>query len=191
MVSGAGYCIRLIPGRANYVTAVDGQFELAFGTSSSAPVVGSMIAMINDARLSAGKGPVGGFQGLSTERKCHYFDPQASSILQFTPLRLHVHSTILPLGTTQAVVCALILSLCSGHYTQTCDPSDGWFYCVRICSCNPHLDAKPLKCGGLGSRHWYVALPAFPMSSFLIASSWKGLGTPNFKKLLPLFLGLP
>ena len=110
IVSGAGYYIRLIPGRANYVLAIDGQFELVFGTSASSPVVGSMITMINDARLSVGKGPVGEFRGLSTEGKYHYFDPQALSILQFTPLRLHVRSMISPLGTTQAVVCALILS---------------------------------------------------------------------------------
>jgi len=71
-----------------------------------------MITMINDARLAKGKKPVGEFLGLSTklhEGKCPYFDPQASSIPQFTPLRLHLHSTILPLGPTQAVVCVLIL----------------------------------------------------------------------------------
>ncbi|TBU37252.1 subtilisin-like protein [Dichomitus squalens] len=44
---------------ANYVVAVAGEFELVFGTSCSSPVVGSMITLINDARLAAGKGPVG------------------------------------------------------------------------------------------------------------------------------------
>ncbi|KAI0254130.1 subtilisin-like protein [Lactifluus subvellereus] len=44
---------------ANYVVALDGSFELLFGTSASSPVVGSMITMINDARLAAGKRPVG------------------------------------------------------------------------------------------------------------------------------------
>ncbi|KAJ6491392.1 subtilisin-like protein [Mycena vitilis] len=44
---------------ANYVVAVDGQFGLVFGTSASAPVVGSMLAMINDARLAIGKKPIG------------------------------------------------------------------------------------------------------------------------------------
>ncbi|THH29362.1 hypothetical protein EUX98_g4824 [Antrodiella citrinella] len=44
---------------ANYVIAVDGEFELVFGTSASSPVVGSIITLINDARISAGKGPVG------------------------------------------------------------------------------------------------------------------------------------
>lgn len=39
--------------------AIDGQFGLVFGTSASAPVVASMITMINDARIAAGKGPVG------------------------------------------------------------------------------------------------------------------------------------
>ncbi|KAH9023489.1 subtilisin-like protein [Lactarius pseudohatsudake] len=43
----------------NYTIALDGRFELVSGTSASSPVVGSMIAMINDARLVVGKGPVG------------------------------------------------------------------------------------------------------------------------------------
>ncbi|PPQ72853.1 hypothetical protein CVT24_001181 [Panaeolus cyanescens] len=44
---------------ANYVIGIDGQFALVFGTSASAPVVASMITMVNDARLAIGKGPVG------------------------------------------------------------------------------------------------------------------------------------
>ncbi|KAI0642913.1 subtilisin-like protein [Trametes meyenii] len=44
---------------ANYVVAVAGKFVSVFGTSCSAPVFGSMITLINDARLAAGKGPVG------------------------------------------------------------------------------------------------------------------------------------
>ncbi|KAF8576121.1 subtilisin-like protein [Ramaria rubella] len=44
---------------ANYVIAIDGEFELVFGTSCSSPVVGSLITGINDARLSIGKSPVG------------------------------------------------------------------------------------------------------------------------------------
>ncbi|KAH8662151.1 Pro-kumamolisin [Xylariales sp. PMI_506] len=44
---------------ARYVTAVDGNFTLSFGTSASAPVVASMINMINEKRIQAGKGPVG------------------------------------------------------------------------------------------------------------------------------------
>ncbi len=43
----------------NYVTAIDGQFSLTFGTSASCPVVASMINMINDQRLRAKKSPVG------------------------------------------------------------------------------------------------------------------------------------
>lgn len=41
------------------ILAIDGQFVLVFGTSASSPVVGSMITLINDARIAAGKGPVG------------------------------------------------------------------------------------------------------------------------------------
>ncbi|TFK74740.1 subtilisin-like protein [Pluteus cervinus] len=44
---------------ANYVIGIDGQFGLVFGTSASAPVVASMITMVNDARIHAGKKPVG------------------------------------------------------------------------------------------------------------------------------------
>ncbi|KAF8817089.1 subtilisin-like protein [Phlegmacium glaucopus] len=44
---------------ANYVIGIDGQFELVFGTSASSPVVGSIITLLNDARLSVGKSPVG------------------------------------------------------------------------------------------------------------------------------------
>ncbi|KIK61113.1 hypothetical protein GYMLUDRAFT_43210 [Collybiopsis luxurians FD-317 M1] len=44
---------------ANYVVGIDGKFELVFGTSCASPVVGSFITMVNDARLAAGKGPVG------------------------------------------------------------------------------------------------------------------------------------
>ncbi|KAF8194206.1 Pro-kumamolisin, activation domain-containing protein [Pholiota molesta] len=44
---------------ANYVIGIDGAFNLVFGTSASSPVVGSLITLVNDARLAAGKGPVG------------------------------------------------------------------------------------------------------------------------------------
>ncbi|KAG6845624.1 hypothetical protein H0H87_006677 [Tephrocybe sp. NHM501043] len=38
---------------------VDGEFSLVFGTSASSPVVGSLITLVNDARIARGKGPVG------------------------------------------------------------------------------------------------------------------------------------
>ncbi|KAH9978682.1 subtilisin-like protein [Lactifluus volemus] len=44
---------------ANYVTAINGQHILLYGTSASAPVVGSIMTLINDARLNKGKGPIG------------------------------------------------------------------------------------------------------------------------------------
>ncbi|KJA26189.1 hypothetical protein HYPSUDRAFT_63917 [Hypholoma sublateritium FD-334 SS-4] len=44
---------------ANYVIGVDGTLSLVFGTSASAPVVASVITLINDARIAIGKGPVG------------------------------------------------------------------------------------------------------------------------------------
>ncbi|KAJ7119731.1 subtilisin-like protein [Mycena epipterygia] len=44
---------------ANFVIGIDGEFGLVFGTSASAPTTASMFTMINDARLSYGKRPVG------------------------------------------------------------------------------------------------------------------------------------
>ena len=44
---------------ANYVIAVDGEFELVFGTSASSPVTGAILTAVNDARLAIGKGPIG------------------------------------------------------------------------------------------------------------------------------------
>jgi tripeptidyl-peptidase-1 len=57
---------------ANFVTAIDGLWHTVYGTSASTPVVGAMIALITEARLLAGKKPLGflnpalysaGFQG--------------------------------------------------------------------------------------------------------------------------------
>ena len=44
---------------ANYVVAIDGAFSLVYGTSASAPVTGSIITLINEARLTIGKSSVG------------------------------------------------------------------------------------------------------------------------------------
>ncbi|KAI6361932.1 hypothetical protein MCOR25_006355 [Pyricularia grisea] len=44
---------------ANFVTAVNGQFSLSYGTSASTPVFGSILTLINEKRIAAGKSPVG------------------------------------------------------------------------------------------------------------------------------------
>ncbi len=44
---------------ANYVVAVDGAFSLVYGTSASSPTVGSILTLVNEARLTFGKGPIG------------------------------------------------------------------------------------------------------------------------------------
>ncbi|EGO00779.1 hypothetical protein SERLA73DRAFT_159455 [Serpula lacrymans var. lacrymans S7.3] len=44
---------------ANYVVAVDGSFSLVYGTSASSPVAAAIFTLINDARLAAGKAPIG------------------------------------------------------------------------------------------------------------------------------------
>ncbi|KAB5547236.1 Pro-kumamolisin [Coniochaeta sp. 2T2.1] len=44
---------------ANYLTAVNDKFSLSFGTSASAPVFATLVSLINERRLAAGKGSVG------------------------------------------------------------------------------------------------------------------------------------
>ncbi|KDQ54047.1 hypothetical protein JAAARDRAFT_72123 [Jaapia argillacea MUCL 33604] len=44
---------------ANYAVAVDDAFISVYGTSASAPVVGAILTLVNDARLAVGKGPIG------------------------------------------------------------------------------------------------------------------------------------
>ncbi|KII91521.1 hypothetical protein PLICRDRAFT_105438 [Plicaturopsis crispa FD-325 SS-3] len=44
---------------ANYVVSVAGNFSLVYGTSASAPVVGAILTMVNDARITIGKKPIG------------------------------------------------------------------------------------------------------------------------------------
>jgi tripeptidyl-peptidase I len=44
---------------ANYLVAIDGAGTLIYGTSASAPTVGSIITLINNQRANAGKKPVG------------------------------------------------------------------------------------------------------------------------------------
>ncbi|KAH9474907.1 Aorsin [Psilocybe cubensis] len=44
---------------ANYAVVVDGRYTRLFGTSAAAPVVGAILTMINDARITVGKKPIG------------------------------------------------------------------------------------------------------------------------------------
>lgn len=43
----------------NYVIAIDGNFSFVYGTSASSPTFGSVITLINEARMDVGKGSVG------------------------------------------------------------------------------------------------------------------------------------
>ncbi|KAF5868249.1 putative subtilisin-like protein [Botrytis fragariae] len=43
----------------NYVTAVNGQFSLAFGTSASCPAFAAMLNLVNEERIAGGKSTVG------------------------------------------------------------------------------------------------------------------------------------
>ncbi|KAI0671929.1 subtilisin-like protein [Trametes maxima] len=44
---------------ANYVVAVQGEYELVYGTSASSPVTAAILSAVNDARLAIGKKPIG------------------------------------------------------------------------------------------------------------------------------------
>ncbi len=44
---------------ANYAVAVDGSISLVYGTSASSPTFGSVITLINEQRVNAGKSAVG------------------------------------------------------------------------------------------------------------------------------------
>lgn len=44
---------------ANYVVAIDNQTELVYGTSASSPTFGSILTLINQARLDIGKSSIG------------------------------------------------------------------------------------------------------------------------------------
>ncbi|KAF2121046.1 peptidase S8/S53 domain-containing protein [Lophiotrema nucula] len=44
---------------ANYVIAIDGQWGLVYGTSASSPTLGSILTLINEARLNSGKSSIG------------------------------------------------------------------------------------------------------------------------------------
>jgi tripeptidyl-peptidase-1 len=44
---------------ANYMTLIDGQYQLVYGTSASSPVFAAVLALINEARLNLGKASVG------------------------------------------------------------------------------------------------------------------------------------
>jgi len=44
---------------AAFVVAAEGEFLLEWGTSASSPTLGAILAMINDARLAAGKSTIG------------------------------------------------------------------------------------------------------------------------------------
>ena len=43
----------------NYTVAIDGEFALVYGTSASAPTFGSIVTLINAARMNDGKSSVG------------------------------------------------------------------------------------------------------------------------------------
>jgi tripeptidyl-peptidase-1 len=44
---------------ANYVVGIDGTLSLVYGTSCSSPTFGSIITLINEQRIKAGKSVVG------------------------------------------------------------------------------------------------------------------------------------
>ena len=81
--------------------AIDGNFTTSGGTSASAPIFASLIAAINDARISVGKGPVG------------WLNPA----VRYSPTLHHVHS--------QDLICLRDFSLTDRSFTRrgSSDPS--------------------------------------------------------------------
>ncbi|KAG6827607.1 hypothetical protein H0H92_011146 [Tricholoma furcatifolium] len=108
-------CAECLPPTA---LGIDGEFGLVYGTSASTPVVASMITMVNDARIAAGKGPLG------------FINPTIYS------------------SSFRAAFNDITSGGNQGCGTPGFTATDGW---------------DPVT----------------------------GLGTPNFEKLLPLFLSLP
>lgn len=84
------------------LTLIDLGFNLVFGTSASAPTLGSIITLINDARIAAGKGPVGLYDHPVDDNTLLIYNQDLS-----TPLSIlspsEQRSTILHKGVIKAV----------------------------------------------------------------------------------------
>ena len=66
---------------------VQGNFSLVFGTSASTPVVGAILTLINDARLSVGKNPILLDLELTRLRSIHLRSLMHSMILRMELIR--------------------------------------------------------------------------------------------------------
>jgi hypothetical protein len=97
----------------NYVVAIDGEFELVYGTSCSSPVSGAIFTMINDARLAVGKSTIGFIN--PTVCSCHFALSQLITYdVRSTLLLSRVLSMILLKGQTRVVVLKVTTQLLDG-----------------------------------------------------------------------------
>lgn len=91
---------------ANYIVAIDNKFGLVFGTSASCPVVASLITLINDARLAAGKSSVGFINpsvSLLIPTTKNFRNHRLTSTYRYIHQDLLMPSMISPLARTLAV----------------------------------------------------------------------------------------
>ncbi|KAK4705341.1 tripeptidyl-peptidase I, partial [Phenoliferia sp. Uapishka_3] len=123
---------------ANYPVFIQGTLGLLYGTSASAPVVASLITLINDARIAANKSPVG------------FINPAIYS------------------GAFSEAFNDITEGGNAGCGTGGFSAETGWDP-VTVASHFPSTIEESL-----------TSLP-----------DQQGLGTPNFEKLLSLFLALP
>ena len=61
-------------------SAVDGNFSLVDGTSASTPLVASIITLINDARITAGKSTVGFINPIVCFPSFHRWTPKLNDL---------------------------------------------------------------------------------------------------------------
>lgn len=142
---------------ANYVVAIDGEFTLIYGTSASCPTVASMITLINEKRLAAGKSSLGFLNPTLYTKKEMLNDiaiggNEGCGTAGFTAVEgMFIRSIHFPLLLV-AFSCLCNRSSPCYHHEMIADslihPSTGW---------------DPVT----------------------------GLGTPNFEKMLKVFMALP
>ena len=136
----------MTPRSANYVVAVDGEFELVFGTSASTPVTASILSAINDARLVLGKKPIGFIN--PTVRISYLVDtPRSHSSLSYrsTPPGSRVRSTTSSMVPTKGAALQASARRQDGILSQawvrrTSPNSSHGGYCFR----EGHESARPV-----------------------------------------------
>lgn len=127
---------------ANYFVSIDGTWQLIYGTSASAPTVGSIFTLINEQRANAGKKSVG------------FINPV-----------LYANSKALN-------------DITSGYNRK----------------CYFHISTFVGRCARKRSKMLIHRVAGCLTNGFQAVAGWDpvtGLGTPNYPKLLKVFMALP